>query len=958
MTPPIKIVTSQGLESKFKPAVYKNQEFEGYLAGRMRINLEKRLMTIDLNTLLEPYKNRPGKQEWVGEHVGKFLHAGSLYYSCYENTDLKKRIDYAARGLLHAQMEDGYLGTYVKQNRWTSWDVWSHKYNMIGLLAYHDVCHDEASLEACRKMADLLISVFGMEEDKLDIIASGTHLGMASTSILEPMVKLYAITHQQRYLDFCEYLVDSWGQENGPKIISALLEHGNVYKTANNKAYEMLSCLVGLADLYKITGNESYLQVCKRAWNDIAYHKNYVIGTSSFGEHFTPSGVLRPDGEYRNIKYVGPGEGCVTVTWMQFCHRMLEITGEQKIAEEVEKTVYNALMAAQNPLNGEVCYFLPLQGDRKRYGEVSHGLAPDICCCSSSIPRGIAMIPFLSAGTLNGCPTLLLFNSGYYEFSEHKPKVALQVKTDFPMNGNAQVMVYPEKPADFAIQINVPEWARDFKVQVQGTVYKGKPGSFLRIDRLWNAGDVIKIEFELSAITVSDGHKSDPKFAIKRGPQVLAFDQNISDVFGTPVSGWVGEDKYVFEVNTGAENKRLHMVAFAEAGQTMANYDVLFDRFTIISEKKIKSLQYYRKQLEQLRTRFPVGNLPDINFFQFGMGNRKKILYKDGKLVDLYSGEVLYQWPRKAETIIPNEYKVYIETITDDTVLIYENEERVFIHEGGKVRHIEGTTSPINLPEFNNHPYSEILKVLNHEILINIVEGKPLPNNLVYDNPWRRDAAMMAMCLEATGNLELIRDWVMSLEDPYDRNNAGEMEADNLGQTLFLVSLFSDKNHPVIEKILKEIAKYEVHTREGVYIRGRSDFHETPVYQTKWLKYGLKSLGLNEEYIIPTVQDDYSSLFWWDYKETYWEGTKDAYESYDEKTKHFYPYIGWASDHFHGSSNSPVSNRDYPLSWEQKASQAHYPALTVIDEIYAESNLCAPHTWHAAEMFLYLLNLK
>ncbi len=30
--------------------------------------------------------------------------------------------------------------------RWTSWDVWSHKYNLIGLLAYYRISGDQRAL--------------------------------------------------------------------------------------------------------------------------------------------------------------------------------------------------------------------------------------------------------------------------------------------------------------------------------------------------------------------------------------------------------------------------------------------------------------------------------------------------------------------------------------------------------------------------------------------------------------------------------------------------------------------------------------------------------------------------------------------------------------------------------------------------------------------------------------------
>jgi hypothetical protein len=48
----------------------------------------------------------------------------------------------------------------------------------------------------------------------------------------------------------------------------------------------------------------------------------------------------------------------------------------------------------------------------------------------------------------------------------------------------------------------------------------------------------------------------------------------------------------------------------------------------------------------------------------------------------------------------------------------------------------------------------------------------------------------------------------------------------------------------------------------------------------------------------------------------------------------------------------------YPLTWEKNASAANYPGMTIISEEYRQQRLAAPHTWHAAEIFLYLLEQK
>ena len=370
-----------------------------------------------------------------------------------------------------------------------------------------------------------------------------------------------------------------------------------------------------------------------------------------------------------------------------------------------------------------------------------------------------------------------------------------------------------------------------------------------------------------------------------------------------------------------------------------------------VEEKETPSLIKYWQQLAELRKEFRTVDMPDVRFFLFGMGNRTKLLYKDGKLINACNGTVIHQWKLKSQTIVPNDYRVDLETLSDLPISIFENEKGVLINENGKEMLVEGTGTLVRLPSFEGYRYSEILKVLHNEILINIINGKPVPNFFVYKNPWRRDGAMMAMCLNKTGNIDLIRDWVLSLNDPYDRNNGGETEADNLGETLYLLSFVTDKNHPLVRQIMTEIPKYEVKDKYGYYIKGRSDFHEAPVYQTKWLKYGLRSLGIENSFSIPQIQDNYSSLFWWDYKDTYMKGTSDAC---DEGKNDFYPYIGWASDHFHRLKRNPVSNRDYPLTWEIEASQADYKGMAIIDSQYAEKKNASPHTWHAAEIFLYL----
>jgi len=378
----------------------------------------------------------------------------------------------------------------------------------------------------------------------------------------------------------------------------------------------------------------------------------------------------------------------------------------------------------------------------------------------------------------------------------------------------------------------------------------------------------------------------------------------------------------------------------------------------------VRALNTYHAALTKLRQEHPNhrDDLPDLHFFLFGMGDRLKLIYRDGRLINALTGNIEEQWKVEKAVIVPSEYTVALElTAPPDgqpkTIQIREDENGVWILQPGKrPRLIPGTRSPLTLPRFAASSYGPVLRVLHQEVLINVINGRPVPNFMVHAKPWYRGAALMAMVLRETGNLPLIRDWILALRDPFDRNNHGIAEADNPGQVLFLVSLVSDKTHPVVPMALDSVKRFQ---REN-YIVGKTDYAEQPVFQTKWLKYGLKSLGLPDPYVTPKQYDSYSSLFWWGYKDQHFITTgigaaSIAEKRVDQKNSRYYPYLAWAEDNFYQEERGIVGNLDYPLSWEQNASDAHYPGMTVLDKGLVKQKLAFPHTWHAAEMFLLLL---
>jgi len=445
------------------------------------------------------------------------------------------------------------------------------------LLAYYTTTGYLPALEACKKMGNLLCATFGNNPGQRDIILAGEHVGMAATSVLDPMVELYRYTGEKKYLDFCYYILDAWEHPNGPKIISSLLSTGKVSQVANGKAYEMLSNLVGLTKLYRVTGDEKLLKPVLIAWQDIVTNRLYITGSTSSMEHFQEDQFL-PAANKDNI-----GEGCVTTTWIQLNQNLLAVTGELKYIGQIEKTIYNHLLGAENPETGCVSYYTALM-DKKPYN-------CGITCCTSSVPRGIAMIPCFTFGNIKNVPTLMLYEPAAYKENirtggKENIDLSMQIESSFPENGNAVITVKTSKTTSFQIALRVPSWSSSFIAEVGGKQFKGTANQYLTIEREWKSGDKINVKFDMPVEIISGGKSYPDQIAFQRGPQVLAFDDSVNPEIKIesdqklPVEKpgskskadvlpkqWIGTQAYTLNV-LDTTKKQLVLVPFADASQT------------------------------------------------------------------------------------------------------------------------------------------------------------------------------------------------------------------------------------------------------------------------------------------------------------------------------------------------------------------------------------------------------
>ena len=558
----------------------------GWIGSRIEANEKNRLAQMDPNRLLVSYRKRPGGQEWDGEHVGKWLHAATLAWVNTGDPELRKKLDYTATELVKCQLADGYLGTYTDNNRWTDWDVWAHKYSLLGLVTYVRHTGNMEVLPACRKLADLLCNTFGDEPGKRDLIA-GHHVGLAPGSVLEPMVLLYRLTGEPRYLDFAKYVLRAYEQPNGPKIVSRLLELKRVDKVGNGKAYEMLSCINGILEMYRTTGDAKLLEACRNAWQDIVDNRLYITGGASYGE------IFHDDFDLPNVNNVG--ETCVTTTWLQFNAQLLRLTGEARFAEQLERVVLNQLFGAQKPDGSAWGYYVEMEGKKPYRGSI------DGHCCLSSGPRGVALIPTFASSVDADGVVVNLYAAGTARLTlrDGKP-VTLTTETIYPSDGKIVITVDTGSAAAFAFKARIPAWCSESTVKVNGKTVdvRTSDDGYAAINRTWAKADKVELNFKLEPRVIVGDHKNAGKVAVMYGPLVLAADTALPGTDGMQLSAiriantdlaalsispepapdtvksW--SNARVFRINAVSRGKpvEIRLIPFADAGSLGENYKV------------------------------------------------------------------------------------------------------------------------------------------------------------------------------------------------------------------------------------------------------------------------------------------------------------------------------------------------------------------------------------------------
>lgn len=470
-------------QQKFKNSENINMQYDGFYKNLIDFTKNNQLLDKDMwKQFVDVYRTKEDSEKswWRCEYWGKAMRGAVLCYKYDKSDELYNVLEETVRDLLTVQDSDGAFTTYDKEKEFNGWDIWGRKYIMTSLLGFMDICKDNSLKDniknALCKHANCIVDHIGSEANKIEITnASNNWLGVNSASILEPFVNLYEVTHDQKYLDFAKYIVDTGGirSECGNLIDICKNTDRMPYQYPEVKAYETMSFFEGVYRYALITNNEDLKNVALKFFDDVDISEISVTGNAGNEEEIFNNGAKT---QTINPNKIGQ-ETCVTVTWMRIQDLLFRTTGDVKYYENLKKSGLNAFLGCVNyysqgshdtekhgpdpspllpfdsysPLNGgqrgQACggflYFKnPLKENHKYYG---------CCACISSAAVGL-----ISQDTILEDDNFIKLND-FYNGKIESPDYNIEINSDIFAKCEAKIKI--DSNSNKKLKLLIPNWA-------------------------------------------------------------------------------------------------------------------------------------------------------------------------------------------------------------------------------------------------------------------------------------------------------------------------------------------------------------------------------------------------------------------------------------------------------------------------------------------------------------------
>jgi DUF1680 family protein len=400
-----------------------------------------------------------GKYPFNDSDVYKIMEGASYSLQVSPNPGLDEYLDELIKKIAAAQEADGYLYTartidphppvlWCDGPRWSNLYMGHELYNM-GHFYEAAVAHYLATGK--RNLLDLAVKNADL---LVSVFGPDKKRGVPGHQVIEiGLAKLYRVTGNEKYLKLAKFFLDERGHAHNRKLYGEYSQdHKPVLEQdeAVGHAVRAVYMYAGMADIAALSGDPSYVMAIDRLWENVVAKKLYITGgIGSTGEHEG----FGPNYDLPNASAYA--ETCASIANVFWNHRMFLLHGDGKYIDVLERVLYNGLLSGISLKGDRFFYSNPLQSSGQHERSPWFGCA----CCPSNIARFIPSIPGYIYAVKGNSLYVNLFVQGEARINLEKQELIIKQQTLYPWDGHIEITVNMETPGTFDILIRIPGWA-------------------------------------------------------------------------------------------------------------------------------------------------------------------------------------------------------------------------------------------------------------------------------------------------------------------------------------------------------------------------------------------------------------------------------------------------------------------------------------------------------------------
>jgi uncharacterized protein len=477
--------------------------------------------------------------EFVDSEVYKLLEAMAWELGRRPDAALEVRYRGIVSRVAAAQDDDGYLHTSFghtgQPGRYSNLE-WGHELYCHGHLIQAAVArlrtgHDDELPAIARRLADHLYAEFG---------ADGRTAVCGHPEIEVALAEFARATGEPRYLELARLFVERRGHGS----LGTTLYQGHEYfqddvpvreaEVLRGHAVRALYLSAGAVDIAVETGDDELLAAVETQYLRTIARRTYItggVGAHHQNEEFGDDFELPSDRAY--------AETCAAIASVMLSWRLLVQTGDARYADQIERTLLNAVLVSPRA-DGRAFYYANTLHQRAAGAattdeELSERAeasmrAPwfEVSCCPTNVARTLASVAGYFATTDGAGVQLHQYGSYTVDTTlDDGERIALRVESEYPRDGSVRVVVLDAPARSVPISMRIPAWARGrAEVAVSGATTV-PAGAVVTVECSFSAGDVIELRLPMEPRFSRAHPRIDAvrgQAAVERGPLVLALE--------------------------------------------------------------------------------------------------------------------------------------------------------------------------------------------------------------------------------------------------------------------------------------------------------------------------------------------------------------------------------------------------------------------------------------------------